>query len=436
MHILFLSDNFPPETNAPAHRTWDHVREWTEKGHQVTVITCAPNFPRGEVFPGYKNRLWQRETLEGVEIIRVWTYIAANAGFAPRILDYLSFMTASFLAGLFVRRPDAVVATSPQFFTAVAGWALSKLRRRPFVFELRDLWPETILAVDAMRAGVLVRCLEGLARFLYRQADLMVPVTRAFERHLIEEGVAPERIAVVTNGIDPDAFRPGGDSSAMRARISLREDAFCVAYVGTLGLCHQLGTVLDAAAASRNDPSIGYVLMGDGADREEIRRRIEEEQLDNVRLLDAAPRDEALKLLSAADASLVLLRNSPVFETVIPSKIFEAMALEKPILLGVRGEAHRIVVDEAQCGLPVEPEDPQALLRAIRRLQENPEEAQRLGSAGRAELESHYRRSDLAARFLSELTTRFGGEATRNLPAAESEPTEPSKPAPPNSGSQ
>ena len=191
MHILFLSDNFPPETNAPAHRTWDHVREWTAMGHPVTVITCAPNFPRGKVFPGYKNRLWQRETIEGVEVIRVWTYITANAGFAPRILDYLSFMTASFLAGLFVRGPDTVVATSPQFFTAVAGWALSKVRRRPFVFELRDLWPETILAVDAMRAGVLVRCLEGLARFLYRQADLVVPVTRAFERHLIEEGVAP-----------------------------------------------------------------------------------------------------------------------------------------------------------------------------------------------------------------------------------------------------
>ncbi|MCB1630138.1 MAG: hypothetical protein KDI48_20590, partial [Xanthomonadales bacterium] len=151
MHILFLSDNFPPEVNAPASRTFEHCREWVRAGHKVTVITCAPNFPKGKVFEGYRNRLWQRERMDGIEVIRVWSYITANEGFTRRILDYLSYMFMAILAGPFVRRIELVVGTSPQFFTACAAYVVSRYRRVPYVFELRDLWPESIKAVGAMR---------------------------------------------------------------------------------------------------------------------------------------------------------------------------------------------------------------------------------------------------------------------------------------------
>ena len=180
MHILFLSDNFPPEVNAPASRSHEHCRQWVAAGEQVTVITCAPNFPHGRVFPGFRNRFWQEEVVDGIRVIRVWTYISANEGFIKRVLDYQSYMLAAILAAFFVRRVDVVIATSPQFFTAVAGWAVGALKRIPYVFELRDLWPESIKAVGAMQAGPVLAWLEKLELFLYRRAQRIVSVTHAF----------------------------------------------------------------------------------------------------------------------------------------------------------------------------------------------------------------------------------------------------------------
>lgn len=160
MHILFLTDNFPPETNAPASRTYEHARQWVSEGHRVTIVTCAPNFPTGRVYEGYRNRLWHRETIDGIDVVRVWSFISANEGFALRVLDFVSFMAAAMVAGLFVRKPDIVVATSPQFFTLIAGNWIRFWRRIPWVLELRDIWPESIKAVGAMKQSAIIRFLE------------------------------------------------------------------------------------------------------------------------------------------------------------------------------------------------------------------------------------------------------------------------------------
>ena len=206
MRILFLSDNFPPEVNAPASRTFEHCREWVKAGHQVTVITCNPNFPQGKLFAGHTNRLMpRRDTVEGIEVVRVWSYITANEGFAKRVLDYLSFAFTAFLAGL-RERPDVIVATSPQFFTTLAGAALSMVKNRPWIFEVRDLWPESIAAVGAMKTGALLRWLEKLELALYRHADRVVVVTDAFKRNLAGRGIDPAKIGVVTNGVLLDSL--------------------------------------------------------------------------------------------------------------------------------------------------------------------------------------------------------------------------------------
>ncbi|MCX5652986.1 MAG: glycosyltransferase family 4 protein, partial [Planctomycetota bacterium] len=189
MHILFLTDNFPPEVNAPASRTFEHCREWVKAGHKVTVITCAPNFPKGRVFDGYRNKLWQRETIEGIEVIRVWSYITANEGFVRRILDYQSYMLSSFLASFFVRKVDVIVGTSPQFFTACSAYAVSLFRFRPYIFELRDLWPESIKAVGAMKNERAIRFLEAVEMFLYRKSARVVSVTRSFKDILVRRGI-------------------------------------------------------------------------------------------------------------------------------------------------------------------------------------------------------------------------------------------------------
>ena len=403
MHILFLTDNYPPETNAPANRTRDHAVLWAQAGHQVTVVTCAPNFPRGVVFDGYRNRPIQRETMDGVDVVRVWTYIAPNRGVVKRVADYVSFMVNATLASLALPKPDVIVATSPQFFTAVAGYLVGTLRGRPWVFEVRDLWPESIRAVGAMDHPRLLDVLERFANFLYRRADLIVPVTEAFRRTLIHAGVPASKLRVVTNGIDVRSVSVSASRATVRRQHGIPEDVFLAAYVGTVGMAHGLGTIVEAARRSATDGTLHFAIMGQGADEDRVRGQVDRDGLRNLTLIDAGPRQAAFDLMAAADVSLVLLRDTPLFETVIPSKIFESMALRRPIVLGVRGESRRIVIDECRAGLAFPPEDVDGLLDALRTLRADPALRARLGEQGRTAAEHHYSRGARAAALLAAL---------------------------------
>ena len=267
MHILFLSDNFFPEVNAPASRTHEHAKEWIKAGHKVTVVTCVPNFPKGQVFDGYKNKVWQEEIIDGIRVVRVWSYIAANEGFTKRILDYLSYMITSFLASFFIRKVDIVVGTSPQFFTAVSAWMIAGFKRKPFVFELRDLWPESIISVGVMHDSKLLRVLEKLELFLYRRADRIVAVTNSFKDNLVQRGVDGQKISVVTNGVDATKFKSQKKDANLIARYGF-EKKFMVGYIGTHGLAHALETILFAAKITSErgfEDNIHFLFLGDGA---------------------------------------------------------------------------------------------------------------------------------------------------------------------------
>ena len=368
MHILFLTDNFPPEVNAPASRTFEHCREWVKLGHKVTVITGAPNFPKGKVFDGYENRLWQSETMEGIRVVRVWTYITANEGFQRRILDYLSFMFSACLASLFVRSPDVVIGTSPQFFTACGAWAVSVVKRCPFVFELRDLWPESIRVVGAMKNEWMLDLLERVELFLYRRAFRVVSVTHAFKRNLVERGIDPHKIRVATNGVDISRFKPQPRDAALVKELDL-EGRFVAGYIGTHGLAHSLETVLDAAhqAQMEGDTSIAFILLGDGARKADLETRAAELGLTNVRFVDSVTKDQVPRYWALLDVAIIHLKRSPLFETVIPSKLFECMGMGIPILHGVAGESADIVRRE-EVGIAFTPEDADALLAGIRTL--------------------------------------------------------------------
>lgn len=348
MHILFLADNFPPEVNAPASRTFEHCREWVKQGYQVTVVTCAPNFPGGQLLAGYKNRLWQTETVAGIRVIRVWSYIAANAGFVRRILDYVSFMAAATIASLFVRRADLVVGTSPQFFTVWAACAVSKLRRLPWVFELRDFWPESIRAVGAMRESAALRLLRRIEMALYRDADMIVPVTHAFRARLIERGIDARKIAVVTNGVDLSAFEPQPKSRDVVARLGL-EGKFVAGYIGTHGMAHGLECLLDAAELLATDPrgrDVVVLLLGDGARKKHLVELAKQKGLVNVVFVDSVPKGEVAAYWSVLDVSIIHLSRTELFSSVIPSKLFECMGMGIPVLHGVAGESAEIVLRE------------------------------------------------------------------------------------------
>ena len=395
MKILFLTDNFPPEVNAPAARTFEHCRAWVSAGAEVTVITCAPNFPRGEVFPGYENRLRQRESVDGISVLRVWTYMAPNAGFARRIVDYLSFAVSSFFAAL-REEFDVIVATSPQFFTTWAGAALSHVKSRPWVFELRDLWPESIVATGSMRRGFSFRALERIELSLYRDADLIVAVTDAFKADLVRRGVDPGKVQVVTNGVHSAPYLAAEEAIADR----VAAPPFVVGYVGTHGLAHGLEVVLAAAESLRDEP-VRFLLVGDGARKEFLVDEAGRRGLSNVEFRSPVSREEVPQLLAEIDAALVPLRKAEAFRTVIPSKIFEAAATRRPMLLGVEGEA-KSLIERYDAGLCFTPEDAVDLAETVRRLASDVTLYSALQS-GCARLAAAYDREHLALEMLSAL---------------------------------
>ena len=409
MHILFLTDNFPPETNAPATRTHEHTRRWVNAGHQVTVITGVPNFPSGRIHAGYRNKLWQSETMDGVRVIRVWTYITANEGFLKRSLDYFSFMISGGLAGLFVKKPDVIVATSPQFFTALGGCLLGMVRRRPFVFELRDLWPDSISAVGAMQEGAAIRFLRKVEYWLYRRATRIVSVTHSFRGILARNGIPAEKIVVVPNGVDPAAFTPGPKPPELERRLGL-EGRFVAAYVGTIGMAHGLGTILDAAGRLRDRDDVAFVLVGTGAEHARLEAEARERGLANVRFVGAVSKAEVKDYWRLCDVALVLLRDLPLFRHVIPSKIFEAWGTGRPVILGVAGESAGIV-EAAGGGVVIPPEDAEALAAVIAEMTDQPAEARMSGAKGRAHVERAYHRGSLADRMLSTLQAACTGKA-------------------------
>jgi glycosyltransferase involved in cell wall biosynthesis len=403
MHILFLTDNFPPEVNAPASRTHEHCRLWVGAGHRVTVITGAPNFPKGRVFDGYRNRLWQQERIDGIRVIRVWTYITANEGFARRVLDYLSFMLAGGLAALFVRGADVVVGTSPQFFTAVAAWFVAAVKRRPFVFELRDLWPESIKAVGAMQESRVIRALEWLELFLYRRAARIVSVTHSFRRKLQERGIDGAKIDVITNGVDIAQFSPRPKDAELEARLGL-QGCFVAGYVGTHGLAHALETLLEAADQLRRRPGgarYRILLLGDGARKAALVERARAMQLDNVVFCDSVPKDQVARYWSLLDVAVIHLRRTELFTTVIPSKLFECMGMGLPVLHGVTGESAEIVEREG-VGLVFEPENAEQLVAGLQRLHDDPALAGSCRAHG-LEAARRYDRSALALDMLRRL---------------------------------
>ncbi len=362
MRILFLTDNFPPEVNAPATRTYEHCREWVKSGEKVTVITCAPNFPEGKVYKGYKNKLYQKETIDGIQVIRVWTYIAANKGFIKRIIDYLSFMFMSFFAGLFIKT-DLIIATSPQFFTAVSGKWLAFWKRKKWVMEIRDLWPESIKAVGAMGNNPVIRYFEFLEKRMYKSAWKIVTVTDSFKAILKERyGVNDSKITVVKNGVNMNLFSPREKDNILLCELEIK-NKYIIGYIGTHGMAHALDFVLECASKIKDD-EVHFLFLGAGAEKEKLLEQKNKMKLTNVTMLDPVPKHEVGRYISILDAALVNLRKSVTFKTVIPSKIFELAAMHKPILLGVEGESKNLV-EKYKIGIPFEPESMKDFIKKV-----------------------------------------------------------------------
>ena len=362
MKILFITDNFPPEVNAPANRTYEHCKEWVKTGAEVTVITCVPNFPKGKIYSGYQNKWKQEEMMDGIRVIRVWSYITANEGFVKRILDYISFSITSFLAGLFIKT-DIVIATSPQFFTAISGRWLSFFKRKPWLFEVRDLWPESIIAVGAMKRNKAIQVFEWLEKRLYKNADRIVVVTDTFKEKIGARGIDINKIAVHKNGANLEVYQPTPKDSELEVSLNLKGKKV-FAYIGTHGMAHCLDFVLNSIVEFQESrPDFHFLFIGDGAERKKLLALNKKLQLTNTTFVSSVPKADVARYLSVMDVALVNLKKSDTFKTVIPSKIFEAAAMHKPILLGLQGETEGII-NKFKAGVCFEPENKAAFIKS------------------------------------------------------------------------
>ena len=362
MRILFITDNFPPEVNAPATRTYEHCKEWIKEDDvEVTIITCFPNFPHGKLYEGYKNKLYKTEYIEGIKVIRVWSYITSNSGFTKRVLDYISFGVMAFFVGLF-QKYDVIIATSPQFFTTWAAWGISKIRRKPWIFELRDLWPESIKTVGVMKQSKIIELLEKIELGLYKSSDRVVAVTDAFKENLIARGIDKNKIDVITNGSNMELFNRREKDELLLSKLNLK-DKFIVGYIGTHGMAHSLDFIVNSIAKIE-DKNIHFLFIGDGAMKKNIVKITKKLELKNITFLNSIKKEEVPRYLNICDISLAPLKKNDNFKSVIPSKIFEASAMQKPTLLGVEGEAQKIL-EKYNAGVCFEPENEQDFIKKL-----------------------------------------------------------------------
>ncbi len=404
MHILFVSQYFPPEMGAPSARTYELSRAWVRQGHRVTVITGFPHHPTGVIPPEYSQHVFKIEQRDGIKVIRTYVYPTANKGFFKRILSYFSFMVSAVVLGPWKTGPvEVVIATSPQFFVAIAGYLLSRLKRRPFIFEVRDLWPESIVQLGQLKNRLLIRLLEYIEVFLYRKAERVVVVAESSVPILEKKGIPKEKIEIIKNGVDLRLFTPQPAPQHLKRQLNL-EGKFVVSYIGTMGLSHALDKVLETAKRLEQDfPRIHFLLIGEGAEKQHLIARQKELQLTNVTFLDQIAKEELPDYYALSDLVLVTLRKLPLFQCVIPSKIFEIMAMARPILISVDGEARRLVVEEARGGVFVEPENVAQMSEMIVHLYQHPEMLREMSRNGREFVEQHYDRDQLALQYLQML---------------------------------
>ena len=426
MKILYVSQYFPPEMGAPAARAAELSRHWVASGHDVTVLTGFPNHPTGVVPPEYRRqfrRLVLREKTDGVNVVRTWLLAFPNRKAHERILNYTSFCASAAATGLFLSRPDVVIATSPQLLVALSGWWLARCKRVPFVFEVRDLWPESLAAVGMGNPNSLLhRTLAKIASFLYRRSDRVVVVTPAFEDHLVQHWRVPrKKISVIENGVEtklfaPDPF-PGGTETTLRRELRA-EGKFVVSYIGTMGMAHGLETIIAVAAQLQNtNPEIVFLMLGEGAEKERIVTLARERGLNNLRFVDQQPREKIPAYICASDVCLVLLKKTELFKTVIPTKMLEFMSCARPVILGVDGQA-RAILEEARAGFVIEPESSAALLDAIRDLAANREVARQLGQNGREYILRKFSRHHTAEKYICVLEALLQLPQRRKIKAA------------------
>ena len=404
MRILYLSQYFFPEAGATQARAYEMAVKWIQMGHKVTMVTEFPNHPSGIISSAYRGKLFERANLDGIDIIRVWVKASPVKNYSNRILFYLTFMVNAIIAGLFLVRGkfDLLYATSPPLFVGGAALILSYLKRIPMFFEVRDLWPETAVALGELSNPLSISAATKLEEMCYQRSIQIITVTHGIYNRLIQRGVSPHKMIVIPNGANIDMFslKPMA-RNRIRKELGL-EEKFIAIYAGILGLAQGLETIVQTAHLLSETPNIFFILIGDGPKKAHINALIKSYNLSNLALLPEQPQELIPEYLSAADVALVPLRKTEIFRSVLPSKLFDAWACERPVILSIDGEA-RAVVEAVKGGISIPPEDPAKMAEALIYLMNSPAERQSMGENGQAYTRHNHSRAALAEKLMVHL---------------------------------
>lgn len=409
MRILYISQYFPPESGATQIRAYEMARNFVTQGHAVTMISEIPNHPSGIVPEDYRGKLFERVSNEGIDIIRVWVKTAPVKTLFTRNMFYLSFMFNAILAGIFLARKkyDLIYASSPPLFVGGAALILSYIKSTPLVFEVRDLWPESAVQLGEISSKWLISWATRLEESCYTRAQRIVVVTRGIKKRLIARGIPAEKIILITNGANTDHFQFNPDKRAQIRSMLNIEDKFVILYPGILGIAYNFNLIFQAAKILQDDPAYHFLILGEGPQKADIVKTLQNDLPPNIMLLHEQPYDNMPGYLSASDAIIIPLKYNQFFKDTLPVKIFDAWSCQRPVILcNVEGEASQIIA-EAEAGLVTSPDDVEELVSAIRKLQASPEICHSMGISGRNYTINNYSRQILADKLLSILTLNF-----------------------------
>ena len=399
MKILLIHQAFVSPQEAGGTRHYEFARRCLDDGHDFTIVASTLSYLSGKsTVDG--SRLVTEQDIDGVRVLRAYTYPSLHKSFIWRIITFLSFMLTSVWAGLRAGPVDVVMGTSPPIFQAVSAWAVAFLRRRPFLLEIRDLWPEFGIDMGIITNPIIIYFGRWLEKFLYNRATHLLVNSPAYRDYLLEKGIPPKKINFIPNGVDPSMFFPDTTGENIREEFGLH-GKFVATYAGALGIANDIPTILRAAHRLQNNgnSTIHIVLVGDGKERVNLEHQAKELQLTNLTFAGARPKQEMKDFLAASDVGLATLQNIPMFGMTYPNKVFDYMAAAKPTVLGIDGVIRK-VVETADGGQFVQPENDKALANTLQQLSQQPNRVKDMGIAARQYVELHFNRKDQAQQFV------------------------------------
>lgn len=399
MRVLFLTQYFPPETGAPQNRLHSLANYLSDFGAEVSVLTAMPNYPKTEVYEGYQGKTNLKEQDGKLTIHRSWIYVSKSKGVVPRLLNYFSFVFTALLVGLIkIRKNDVIICESPPLFLGITAMLLKFFKGSKLVFNVSDLWPESAEKLNIINNKFLLGIAYKLESLIYKKSNLVSGQTQGIISN-INRRFPNVPTHLIRNGIDTKQFNVRGNRKSFRAKHQISEDAFVVAYAGIIGHAQGLEIITEAAKQLIQETNIVFMMVGDGPIKNELLEIAEKFNLSNIKFINSVPRKEMPNVIDACDCYVIPLRKNDLFLGAIPSKIFEPLYFSKPVLLGVDGEAKQLFVDEGNSALYFEPENAEALVKAIKILFQDKALYKQLGENGHRYVATYFNRRKLAKQF-------------------------------------